>query len=94
MIFLSKLWIQIDFTLTRHKPRHVLFNEWLLDNFNYPWPRFFIFDQQHIYKIFHSLTVSIWNWFLLILHNFENQTQKIFCVEGVFQSAKLVENAT
>ena len=72
----------------------MLLHERLLYDLNDTRSRFFILDQKHINKIFHSLTVCVRYWLLFILHDFENQSKQIFCVKGVFERAELVQNAT
>ena len=90
----AKLWVKIILALTGDKPCHVLLHEWLLDDLNDSWSRFFIFDQKHINQVFHSLTISVGYWLLFILHNLENESKQIFCVKGVFKGAELIQDAT
>lgn len=91
---LTKLRVKIVLALTSDKPSHVLLDEWLLDDLNNTRSRFFIFDQKHIDKIFHSLTISVRYWLLFILYNLKNESKQILCVKGVFKGAEFIEDAT
>ena len=60
----------------------------------YSRPLYWIFHQKEVNQLLQLLGITIWNRTVCFLHDFVDKTKQIFTVKCVFQSTKLVQNAT
>lgn len=92
--FLGDVGADSDLAFALDEALHVLLDEGPADDINDPGSSRLIFGQQTVNQVPQALAVRVWDRFLLVLDDLEDQTEQVFSVEGVLQRAELVQNAS